>query len=102
LGFGAKIILGITILIFYAGIQGGLIGSLVGGIIAYGFYYIAIRQLAKYKKLDLMVEKPPLTTKEIAKKENASKSRSKFWIIFLSVCGGILILTFLFVRFVLY
>lgn len=99
LGIGSKIILVVEILIFYGGIQSGIIGGVIGGAIAYGFYYIAIRLLAKYKKVELMVDKPKLTNEEIERSEKASKANKRFWIIFLSCCGVVLLLTFLLVWF---
>ena len=98
LGIGLKIIFVVAILIFYGGIQGGIIGGIIGGVIAYGFYYVAIRLLAKYKKVELMVDKPKPTREEIEKSKKTSKTSKKFWIIFLSVCVFILLLTFLLVR----
>ncbi len=98
LGIGAKVISGITILIFYGGIQEGIIGGIIGGTIAFGFYNLAIKQLAKHKKVDLMVDKLLPTKEEIEKVEKSSKARIKFWTIFLSVCGAILLLTFILVR----
>ncbi|MDO8487764.1 MAG: hypothetical protein Q7S31_00420 [bacterium] len=95
LGLGAKVILGISVLILVAGLQGGIIGGALGGGLAYGFYTIAIGRLAKYKKIPLMVEKPPLTKEELEKKEKSHKFSVKFWIIFLSICGIILVLAFL-------
>src|SRR3989339_1929322 len=91
LGFGFKVILGLTILLFYGGIQGGIIGGVTGGIVAWSFYYVAIRLLAKYKKVELMVNEPLLTREETAIVEKNGKARVKFWTIFLGICGVVLL-----------
>ncbi len=56
LGIWPKIIGGIAVLIFLPGLYGGAIGGAIMGALAYGFYYVAIRQVAKFKHVDAFVE----------------------------------------------
>lgn len=95
LGTLSKVVMVVGVIIFLIGIQGGLIGGVIGGVISYFFYQYSIKWIAKTKNVEAFV---PVPQHVLEKQAKEAKSRKKFWIIFLSICGLVLLLVIVLAR----
>lgn len=82
------------VLIFYAGIQYGLIGGAISGALAYSLSSYGIRLIAKHKKIPLLVKKPDSVKEdEVRIKKKRVNFWKKFALIWILIFVGVFLLS---------